>query len=201
MFKSLIVLSSLGIYVTNPIQSLLWLVIVFILAGYILLEMGAEFIAILLILVYVGAIAVLFLFVIMLLNIRKVELNNYYLNYLPLFIFVCFFFFLELIFFLFLKNNFLIFSKSFFSVDFFWIKNLYYTSNVEVMGFLLFDVYYYYFFFLSFILLIALFGVIILLVNKVINDVDFDNLYKKKLKITHQLMKNINKKIYIWKYY
>ena len=76
MFKYLMVISSFFVLGSvNPVQSLLWLVCVFICASLVLIEMGAEFIAILLILVYIGAIAVLFLFVIMLLNIRIIELN------------------------------------------------------------------------------------------------------------------------------
>lgn len=167
-------LSCFGIFVINPIQSLLWLVLVFILAGFLLLELGAEFLAILLILVYVGAIAVLFLFVIMLLNIRKIELHNYYINYLPILLFISLFFFLEIFFIIFLKNNINTSELTLLNIDFFWINNLYYTSNIEVIGILLFDVYYYYFFFLSLILLVALVGALILLVNTKNNN------YKKK---------------------
>jgi NADH-quinone oxidoreductase subunit J len=104
MFKYLIIIGSLCLYAVNPIQSLLWLVLVFLLAGFILIELGAEFLAILLIMVYIGAIAVLFLFVIMLLNIRKIELNNNYINYLPVLILISILFFFEMGVIIYLKN-------------------------------------------------------------------------------------------------
>lgn len=53
-----------------------------------MLQLGAEFLAILIVLVYIGAIAVLFLFVVMLLNIRKVELYPLIINYFPIGIFI-----------------------------------------------------------------------------------------------------------------
>jgi NADH-quinone oxidoreductase subunit J len=77
---------------------------VFICASLVLIEMGAEFIAILLILVYIGAIAVLFLFVIMLLNIRLIELNLFYINYKSIVFFYSLFFLLQVIFLFFFKN-------------------------------------------------------------------------------------------------
>jgi len=55
--------------------------------------LGAEFVSLLVFLVYVGAIAVLFLFIIMMLNLKIVELRNYYLRYLPVGSFIIFFIF------------------------------------------------------------------------------------------------------------
>ena len=166
MFKYLMLISSLFVFaLVNPVQSLLWLVCVFICASLVLIEMGAEFIAILLILVYIGAIAVLFLFVIMLLNIRLIELNLYYINYKYLMIYFSLFFFLEIIVLLWLKNREnIIFSPG--KIDFFWLNNIDFTSNIEVIGILLFKVFFYYFFFLSLILLVALLGTLVLLTSK-----------------------------------
>ena len=65
-------------------------------------------------------------------------------------------------------------------VDYLWINSLYYTSNIEVIGILLFDVYYYYFFLLSLILLTALLGTLILLVNVKFERKSITNFYKKK---------------------
>lgn len=59
--------------VSNPIQSLLFLIIVFILSSIVLLVFGVEFLACLIIMIYVGAIAVLFLFVVMMLNIKILD--------------------------------------------------------------------------------------------------------------------------------
>ena len=179
MFKYLMIICCLGIYTVNPIQSLLWLVMVFLLAGIVLIELGSEFLAILIFLIYVGAIAVLFLFVIMLLNIRKVELYNYYINYKPIIIFISILFFLEIFFVILIK-----YSQQnigdFMSIDFLWINSLYYTSNIEVIGIILFDIYYYYFFLLSLILLTALLGTLILLVNVKTINISTKDFYKKK---------------------
>ena len=73
----LIIICGCGVVLArDPIQSVLFLVTVFILTAVLLFIMGAEFLAILLITVYVGAIAILFLFVVMLLNLRMVEAYN-----------------------------------------------------------------------------------------------------------------------------
>jgi NADH-quinone oxidoreductase subunit J len=147
-----------------------------------LIEVGAEFLAILLIMVYIGAIAVLFLFVIMLLNIRKIELNKNYINYWPVAFLISILFFAEISVIIYLKNNNI--ELVWGPIDYFWIKSLYYTSNTEVIGILLYNIYYHYFFFLSLILVIALLGNLILLVNK--DGQDFSKIkrvyYKKKWK-------------------
>jgi NADH-quinone oxidoreductase subunit J len=149
--------------IVNPVQSLLWLVCVFICASLLLLEMGAEFIAVLLILVYIGAIAVLFLFVIMLLNIRLIELNWYFINYKFISVLFSLGFLLQIFFLFYYKDIDNIFINNL-VVNYFWISNIDYTSNIEVIGILLFKIFYYYFFFLSLILLVALLGTLILLV-------------------------------------
>jgi NADH-quinone oxidoreductase subunit J len=84
------------ILVSNPIQSLLFLIISFALSSMLFMIMGIEFVSLLIFLVYVGAIAVLFLFIIMMLNLKIVELRNYYLKYLPIGSFIIIFFFFEL---------------------------------------------------------------------------------------------------------
>jgi NADH-quinone oxidoreductase subunit J len=98
------ILSSLCvIYVSNPIQSLLSLIICFALSSMLFMILGIEFISLLIFLIYVGAIAVLFLFIIMMLNLKIVELRNYYLKYLPVGSFIIFFFFFELCFFIYIE--------------------------------------------------------------------------------------------------
>jgi len=63
------------ILTNNPVHSILALVLVFFLSSCLAVSLGVEFLAILILIVYVGAISVLFLFVVMLLNIRVLELN------------------------------------------------------------------------------------------------------------------------------
>ena len=68
----------------NPVHSVLWLILAFFNAAGLMVLAGAEFIAMLLVIVYVGAVAVLFLFVVMMLNIDFAELRAGFARYLPL---------------------------------------------------------------------------------------------------------------------
>lgn len=68
----------------NPVHSVLFLIFVFFNAAGLFLLLGAEFLAMVLVVVYVGAVAVLFLFVVMMLDINFVELRQGFLHYMPL---------------------------------------------------------------------------------------------------------------------
>jgi NADH-quinone oxidoreductase subunit J len=68
----------------NPVHSVLWLILAFVNAAGLFMMLGAEFLAFILIVVYVGAVAVLFLFVIMMLDIDVVEMKHGVLQYLPI---------------------------------------------------------------------------------------------------------------------
>jgi NADH-quinone oxidoreductase subunit J len=67
----------------NPVHSVLFLILAFVNAAGLFLLLGAEFLAMILIIVYVGAVAVLFLFVVMMLDVDFAELRQGILNYLP----------------------------------------------------------------------------------------------------------------------
>ena len=67
----------------NPVHSVLFLILAFVNAAGLFLLMGAEFLAMILIVVYVGAVAVLFLFVVMMLDVDFAELKQGFLQYLP----------------------------------------------------------------------------------------------------------------------
>jgi NADH-quinone oxidoreductase subunit J len=67
----------------NPVHSVLFLILAFVTAAGLFVLMGAEFLAMILIVVYVGAVAVLFLFVVMMLDVDFAELRQGFLNYLP----------------------------------------------------------------------------------------------------------------------
>ncbi|PZQ99264.1 MAG: NADH-quinone oxidoreductase subunit J [Cereibacter sphaeroides] len=82
-----IVLITAGLLVTvarNPVHSVLWLILAFLNAAGLFVLLGAEFVAMLLIIVYVGAVAVLFLFVVMMLDIDFAELKGEMAKYMPL---------------------------------------------------------------------------------------------------------------------
>ncbi len=68
----------------NPVHSVLWLILSFLSAAGLFVLLGAEFVAMLLIIVYVGAVAVLFLFVVMMLDIDFAELKAEMAKYMPL---------------------------------------------------------------------------------------------------------------------
>jgi NADH-quinone oxidoreductase subunit J len=68
----------------NPVHSVLWLILSFLSAAGLFVLLGAEFVAMLLIIVYVGAVAVLFLFVVMMLDIDFAELKAEMTKYMPL---------------------------------------------------------------------------------------------------------------------
>ncbi|WP_336972431.1 NADH-quinone oxidoreductase subunit J [Sphingobium aromaticiconvertens] len=84
LFAILVVSSgALTILSRNPVHSVLWLIMAFFNAAGLMVLLGAEFIAMLLIIVYVGAVAVLFLFVVMMLDIDFAELRAGFVDYLP----------------------------------------------------------------------------------------------------------------------
>ncbi|MCV2880696.1 NADH-quinone oxidoreductase subunit J [Actibacterium sp. XHP0104] len=68
----------------NPVHSVLWLILAFLSSAGLFVLLGAEFVAMLLIIVYVGAVAVLFLFVVMMLDVDFAELKGEMARYVPL---------------------------------------------------------------------------------------------------------------------
>src|SRR5215470_15717102 len=68
----------------NPVHSVLFLILAFVNAAGLFVLLGAEFLAMILIVVYVGAVAVLFLFVVMMLDVDFAELRQGFLQYLPI---------------------------------------------------------------------------------------------------------------------
>jgi len=84
LFAALVIASAtLTILARNPVHSVLWLILAFFNAAGLMVLVGAEFIAMLLVIVYVGAVAVLFLFVVMMLDIDFAELRAGFARYLP----------------------------------------------------------------------------------------------------------------------
>ena len=85
LFASIVIASAtMVILARNPVHSVMWLILAFFNAAGLMLLAGAEFIAMLLVIVYVGAVAVLFLFVVMMLDIDFAELRAGFVRYLPL---------------------------------------------------------------------------------------------------------------------
>src|SRR6476469_1903698 len=85
LFAGVCIASAIMVIVArNPVHSVLFLILAFVNAAGMFMLMGAEFLAMILIVVYVGAVAVLFLFVVMMLDVDFAELRHGLLNYLPI---------------------------------------------------------------------------------------------------------------------
>ena len=85
MFAFVVVASAvMVISARNPVHAVLFLILAFFNAAGLFVLMGAEFLAMILVLVYVGAVAVLFLFVVMMLDINYAEMRKGFLQYLPM---------------------------------------------------------------------------------------------------------------------
>ncbi|MBD3676855.1 MAG: NADH-quinone oxidoreductase subunit J [Rhodobacteraceae bacterium] len=85
MFSTTVILAGLFTVISrNPVHSVLWLILAFLSSAGLFVMLGAEFVAMLLVIVYVGAVAVLFLFVVMMLDVDFAELKAGMAQYLPL---------------------------------------------------------------------------------------------------------------------
>lgn len=161
-FASLAIVSSFMVIGSkNPVFSVLFLVLVFFNVTGLLLLLGAEFLAIMFLIVYVGAIAVLFLFVIIILNVKFIELQKSLIQYIYLGGFVGFIFLIEI--FLVLDSDLLFFINNLQIPKMLkWPSELYTITNIEVLGIILYTSYAYLFLLAGLILLIAIIGSIVL---------------------------------------
>ena len=162
IFSTLMMLGTIMVISSpNPVHSVLYLVFVFCNAAGLFILLSTEFLAIIFMIVYVGAIAILFLFVIMMLNIRIVELNENLLRYLPLGGFIGIIFLLEIL---------LVIEKELGSeipanlaYDYInWDKHIVDFTNIEQIGQLLYTNYFFAFIVAGLILLVAMIGAIVL---------------------------------------
>ncbi|KPF52918.1 NADH-quinone oxidoreductase subunit J [Novosphingobium capsulatum] len=98
LFATLTIFSgAVTILARNPVHSVLWLILAFFNAAGLMILIGAEFIAMLLVIVYVGAVAVLFLFVVMMLDIDFAQLRAGFIKNFPLGFALAFVFLAELV--------------------------------------------------------------------------------------------------------
>ena len=85
LFAILVVAAGLfTVIARNPVHSVLWLILAFLSSAGLFVLMGAEFVAMLLVIVYVGAVAVLFLFVVMMLDVDFAQLKAEMAGYMPI---------------------------------------------------------------------------------------------------------------------
>ena len=157
----LIIGCSFGVILSNtPIQSILFLILVFIFTIFFFVILGAEFLAIAILIIYVGAILILFLFVIMLLNLRIVEIYSKIYYYLPIGSFLGLLFIVSLSIIILQIFGIPFYLNSFYLIEL--INNFYLNSNLFCLGELLFNYNSDLFIIGSFILLVAMIGSIIL---------------------------------------
>ena len=157
LFAGLCVASAfMVIAAKNPVHSVLYLILAFVNAAGLFVMLGAEFLAMILIVVYVGAVAVLFLFVVMMLDVDFAELKQGALQYLPIGMLIGGIFLAEL---LLVVGAWAIgpgVSQAITS------PIAAKTSNIEVIGLVLYTRYAYFFEAAGMILLIAMVGAIVL---------------------------------------
>jgi NADH-quinone oxidoreductase subunit J len=140
----------------NPVHSVLYLILAFVNAAGLFVMMGAEFLAMILIVVYVGAVAVLFLFVVMMLDVDFAELKQGALQYLPVGLLIGGIFLAEL----FLVVGAWVIGPGVSQAISSPIPTT--TSNTEAIGLVLYTQYVYYFQAAGMILLVAMVGAIVL---------------------------------------
>ena len=158
MFASITVVSAIVVISTrNPVHSVLFLILAFFNVAGLFLLLGAEFLAMILVVVYVGAVAVLFMFVVMMLDVNLAEARDGFLHYLPIGLLVGFVLVIEL---------------GVMAGGWTFISNVEQNftnqpmassiTNTEALGNIIYTHYAYYFQTAGFILLVAMIGAIVL---------------------------------------
>jgi len=157
LFAGVCVASAVMVIVSrNPVHSVLFLILAFVNASGLFVLMGAEFLGMVLIFVYVGAVATLFLFVIMMLDVDFTELRSGFLEYLPIGLVIGAIFLAEL---LLVGGGWVINAGVAKSITAAIPTNV---SNTEALGLVLYTRYIYYFQIAGMVLLVAMIGAIVL---------------------------------------
>ena len=148
-----IISSIMVIGLKNPVHSVFSLILTFCISSCLLLTINVDFLAIIFIVVYVGAIAVLFLFVVMMLNIKLVQFTESIIRYIPFGIILCIIFVNE-IYFINLKFNLIT------NIQNQWIYYFNYSDTIILLGEILYTNFIHLFILAGLILLIAMIGTI-----------------------------------------
>jgi NADH-quinone oxidoreductase subunit J len=164
LFATVCVASAVMVIVSrNPVHSVLFLILAFVNAAGLFVLMGAEFLAMVLIFVYVGAVAVLFVFVIMMLDVDFAELREGFIEYLPIGIVIGGIFLFELL-----------LTVGFWVIDPGVAKSITAAipgnvSNTEALGLVIYTRYIHYFQIAGMVLLVAMIGAIVLTLRHKVN--------------------------------
>ena len=182
-FSFIVILSSfLVVFVSNPVHSVLFLIFTFFNAAIIFLIFKAEFLAMTLLIVYVGAVAVLFLFVVMMLNISESIVKEGFLKYFPFGLLLISIFLIEL--FMIFNSDKIIFPESGL-IKINEIMNLG-MDNTKSLGLFLYTDYFIIFQMSGFLLLLAMIGAIVLAHSDIknpkrISPIEQKNIEKKTI--------------------
>lgn len=160
LFSGICVAAAVMVIVaSNPVHSVLYLILAFVNAAGLFLLMGAEFIALMLVVVYVGAVAVLFLFVIMMLDVDFTRLRDGFMEYLPFGLVIGVIFIVELL----LLVGGWAFSPGITTAITAPIPGN--VTNTEALGLVLYTRYIHYFQISGMVLLVAMIGAIVLTIR------------------------------------
>jgi len=166
IFYLALMLSALQVIVlNNPIYSVLYLILVFIISSMLFIISGVQFLGLVLMIVYLGAVVVLFLFVVMLLNIKILELRRG-INFYP-FLLICLINTILILVFLNRDLTFLI-NMSFFTTIYFndWSYFFLGIGSFKAVAKVLYTVYFLHFIIASLILFVAMIGAILLTLSQ-----------------------------------
>ena len=157
LFSAVLVGSAVMVIASrNPVHSVLFLILAFVNASGLFILLGAEFLAMILVVVYVGAVAVLFLFVIMMLDVDFAALREGFLEYLPVGLLIGAIFLAEL---LLVAGGWVINPTVAKTITAPIPGNV---SNTEAIGLVLYTTYIHYFQIAALVLLVAMIGAIVL---------------------------------------
>lgn len=167
LFEYFIILATLAalfvINSTNAIYSVLFLILVFFNTSGMLLLIGVDFFSMIFLVVYVGAIAVLFLFVVMMLNIKMNEMTEKKLKYIPLGVSVGFLFLFQMIYII--ETSCLPMGSIFPKFENI-MENEPFPTNIQTIGYILYTHNAIHFILASLILFVAMLGAIVLTIQK-----------------------------------
>ena len=155
LFAAVVIVSgAMTVSSRNPVNAVMWLILAFFNAAGLMVLCGAEFIAMLLVIVYVGAVAVLFLFVVMMLDIEVAEMRAGFARYWPLGLAIAAVLAAEIILYAFARGSVIGFGRAGAAAPS--------TPNIQALGDLLYTRYLFIFEGAGLVLLVAMIGAIVL---------------------------------------
>jgi NADH-quinone oxidoreductase subunit J len=175
LFFLIIFCTLLVIRSKNPVHSLFSLILVFLNTSILLILSGIEYIGIFIIIVYIGAIAILFLFVILMLNMKLLLKVYNNIRYLPLV------FFIAILFYQFMRWQLVDYQEfTYYPINYFDLISQF--QSIIVIGKILYTSQFFYFILCGIVLLIGLFGAIVLTFDPV-KSIHLQNIYSQNSRL------------------